>query len=57
MNSGAMVNLTVDTQAKNDRLETTVNWGNNTNVTYGGKFAAVTRFYKTEETPHLTGRH
>lgn len=48
MNSGAMVNLTVDTQAKNDRLETTVNWGNNTNVTYGGKFAAVTRFYKTE---------
>lgn len=22
--------------------------GNNTNVTYGGKFAAVTRFYKTE---------
>lgn len=48
MNSGAMVNLTIDAQAKNDRLATTVNWGNNTNVTYGGKFAAITRFYKTE---------
>lgn len=48
MNSGAMVNLTVDALAKGDRLETTVNWGNNTDVTYGGKFAAVTRFYKTE---------
>ncbi|WP_455674702.1 translocation/assembly module TamB domain-containing protein [Phocaeicola sp.] len=48
MNSGAMVNLTLDALAKNDHLETTINWGNNTNVTYGGKFAAVTRFYKTE---------
>lgn len=48
MNSGAMVNLTIDALAKNDHLETTINWGNNTNVTYGGKFAAITRFYKTE---------
>ena len=37
--------------AKNDYLETTINWGNNTDVTYGGKFAADTRFFKTEG-PH-----
>lgn len=48
MKSGAMLNLSVETNAKNDRLETTVNWGNNTDVTYGGKFAANTRFFKTE---------
>lgn len=48
MNSGAMLNLSVDALAKDNQLETTINWGNNTNVTYGGKFAAVTRFFKTE---------
>lgn len=48
MNSGAMINLAVDASAQNDQLETTINWGNNTNVTYGGKFAAITRFFKTE---------
>ncbi|MCD7924236.1 MAG: translocation/assembly module TamB [Bacteroides sp.] len=48
MKSGAMLNLSVEANAKDDRLETTVNWGNNTNVTYGGKFAANTRFFKTE---------
>lgn len=48
MKSGAMLNLSVEANASDDRLETTVNWGNNTNVTYGGKFAANTRFFKTE---------
>lgn len=48
MKSGAMLNLSVEANASNDRLETTINWGNNTNVTYGGKFAASTRFFKTE---------
>lgn len=48
MNSGAMINLALNAQAQNNRLETTINWGNNTNVTYGGKFAAVTQFHKTE---------
>jgi hypothetical protein len=48
MKSGAMLNFSVEANAKDDRLETTVNWGNNTNVTYGGKFAANTRFFKTE---------
>lgn len=48
MKSGAMLNLSVEANAKNDRLATIVNWGNNTDVTYGGKFATHTHFYKTE---------
>lgn len=48
LKSGAMLNLSVEAKAKNDHLETTVNWGNNTNVTYGGKIDTDTRFHKTE---------
>ena len=48
MNSGAMLNLSLDTEAQEDRLRTVLNWGNNTDVTYGGQVSAVTRFYKTE---------
>ncbi|MDE5676375.1 translocation/assembly module TamB [Phocaeicola sp.] len=48
LKSGAMLNFSVKANARNDRLETTVDWGNNTDVTYGGKFAANTRFFKTE---------
>ena len=48
MNSGAMITLSVDAQAEEDRLKTTINWGNNTDVTYGGKLAAVARFSKTK---------
>lgn len=48
MSSGAMLNLSLDTKAKNDCLRTVLNWGNNTDVTYGGQVAAVTHFSKTE---------
>ncbi|MBQ8441863.1 MAG: translocation/assembly module TamB domain-containing protein [Bacteroides sp.] len=48
MNSGAMLTMSVDAEAEQDRLKTIVNWGNNTDVTYGGRFATVTRFSKTE---------
>ena len=48
MKSGAMLNLSVEASAQDDHLATVVNWGNNTDVTYGGKFAADTRFFKTE---------
>ena len=48
MNSGAMLNLSLDAKAQDDRLNTLLNWGNNTNVTYGGKVEAITRFSKTE---------
>lgn len=48
LKSGAMLNLSVEGDAKDDMLSTTINWGNNTDVTYGGKFAARTHFFKTE---------
>ena len=48
MNSGAMLTLSVDAKAKEDHLKTTFNWGNNTDVTYGGQASAVTRFSKTK---------
>ena len=48
MNSGAMLNLSLDTKAKDDRLKTTLNWGNNTDVTYGGQFSNITRFHRTK---------
>ena len=48
MNSGAMLNLSLDTEAQEDRLRTVLNWGNNTDVTYGGQVSTVTHFYKTE---------
>ena len=48
LKSGAMLTLSVDAEAKEDNLKTVVNWGNNTDVTYGGKMAAVTRFHKTK---------
>ena len=48
MNSGAMITMSVDAEAEQDCLKTTVNWGNNTDVTYGGKLATVARFFKTE---------
>ena len=48
MNSGAMLNLSLDTKAKNDQLKTVLNWGNNTDITYGGEFANITRFHKTK---------
>lgn len=43
-NKGAMINLSLNTQIKDDRLYTDLYWGNNAHVTYSGKVAAVTRF-------------
>lgn len=48
MNSGAMLNLSLNANANEDKMKTVLNWGNNTDVTYAGQIAAVTRFYKTE---------
>lgn len=49
MNSGAMINLSLDAQAQEDQLKTHLYWGNNTNVTYGGRFHTTTRFSMTED--------
>ncbi|MBQ2857611.1 MAG: translocation/assembly module TamB domain-containing protein [Bacteroidaceae bacterium] len=48
MNSGAMVTMAIDAEAENDQLRTTINWGNNTDITYGGEIATITHFHKTE---------
>lgn len=48
MNSGAMLNLSLVTHAEQDCLKTTLDWGNNTDVTYGGQVSAKARFFKTE---------
>lgn len=42
------VNLSLDAQAKDDIVSTTLNWGNNEVATYSGQFAAVAKFLRTE---------
>lgn len=42
------VNLSLDAQAKEDNVSTTLNWGNNAAVTYSGQLAAVAKFLRTE---------
>lgn len=53
MKKGAMFNFTLHTRAKNDHLQTTLYWGNNTNITYSGKVDAVAGFSKMENTKQL----
>ena len=48
MKSGAMLTLSADIKAEQDRMKTLLNWGNNTDVTYGGRVSALTHFRKTE---------
>lgn len=52
MKKGSMVNLSITADAKNDRLHTTLNWGNNTNTTYCGKVDATTRFAQGRQGLH-----
>lgn len=47
MKSGSMFNVAFDAKAKDDKLETIINWGNNTDVTYVGKLATQTQFHKS----------
>ncbi len=46
MEDEAKVNLSLKISAYDDRLTTSVNWGNNTDITYSGQFSAITNFYK-----------
>ena len=48
LKSGAMLNVSIHSQAKDDQLKTLLNWGNNTDITYGGTFSTFTRFTKSE---------
>ena len=47
------VNLSLDAQAKDDNISTTLNWGNSAAVTYSGQLAAVAKFLRTEGEKHL----
>ena len=42
------VNLSLDAQAKDDNISTTLNWGNSAAVTYSGQLAAVAKFLRSE---------
>ena len=42
------VNLSVDAQAKDDNISTTLNWGNSAVTTYSGQLSAVAKFLRTE---------
>ena len=42
------VNLSLDAQAKDDNISTTLNWGNSAAVIYSGQLAAVAKFLRTE---------
>lgn len=41
------VNISLDTQAKDDQVSTTIHWGNNSKVTYSGQLATVAQFFRT----------
>ncbi len=47
MKDDAMLNFSVDVQARNDKMSTLVNWGNNGHATYSGCISALTDFFKT----------
>lgn len=47
--SSGAVNLALEAQAQDDRIQTTLNWGNSNAVTYSGKLAAVTHFIRQQE--------
>lgn len=40
--------VSLDAKAKDDVIQTTINWGNNAAVTYGGQLSAVAKFLRTQ---------
>lgn len=42
------VNVSLDAQAKDDKMSTALNWGNSAAVTYSGQLAVVAKFLRTE---------
>ncbi len=47
LKNGSTVNLSVEALAQNDKVHTSINWGNNAVQTYSGKFSSITNFFKT----------
>ncbi|WP_321437041.1 translocation/assembly module TamB domain-containing protein [uncultured Bacteroides sp.] len=51
------VNLSLEAFAQNDKVHTSINWGNNAVQTYSGKFSTITSFFKTAgESPLLQAK-
>lgn len=48
LKSGATLNFSARAEAADDRVAASVDWGNNTGATYGGRLAARARFSRTE---------
>jgi hypothetical protein len=43
------INVSLEAVAANDKLNTTVNWGNSAMTTYSGRLSAATAFFKRQE--------
>lgn len=48
LKKGSTLNMSLEALAKDDKVHTSFNWGNNAEVTYSGTFSAVTNFFKTQ---------
>lgn len=48
MKKDGAVNVSLNTQAKDDQLTTTINWGNNAAFTYSGELETVAKFFRTQ---------
>lgn len=47
--SSGTVNVALETQAQNNNIQTTLNWGNSNTVTYSGKLSAIAHFIRDHE--------
>lgn len=45
--NGSTVNIALEALAQNDKVHTSINWGNNAVKTYSGKFSTIINFFKT----------
>lgn len=43
------INYSLDISSKDDRINTTINWGNSSQVTYSGKFSAITQLSRLKD--------
>lgn len=54
LQKGAMINLAVNSRVSDDKLKTTIHWGNNVPSTFSGMVEAITSFHKSEESNRLS---
>lgn len=47
MKENNSLSFSVEAQARNDKMTSSINWGNNSAVTYSGRLTALTDFFKT----------